>query len=97
MTDSSAASSLSPILLMVGMVAIFYFLLIRPQKKKEKQDREMRSNVEVGDGIISIGGIIGRVISVKDDTILIETGADRTKIRIKNWAIQSVEKLKLDE
>ncbi len=97
MTETSMASSLSPIILMVGMVAIFYFLLIRPQKKKEKKDKEMRSNIEVGDGIISIGGIVGRVISVKDDTILMETGADRTKIRIKNWAIQSVEKLKLDE
>ncbi len=96
MTESTM-STMYPIILMVGMVAIFYFLLIRPQKKKEKKDRDMRDSVEVGDGVVSIGGIIGRVVSIKDDTLLVETGSDRTKIRLHKWAIQTVEKLKMDE
>ncbi len=83
------------------VMAIFlggmYFLMIRPQNKRDKEQREMRSNVEIGDGVTTIGGIIGRVVSIKDETILLETGSDRVKIRLQKWAIQSVEKLKLDE
>ena len=85
------------VVLMVVMVAVFYFLLIRPQRKREKQTAEMRNKIEIGDGITTVGGIIGRVVSVKDETILIETGTDRTKIRIQRWAVQEVEKLELDD
>lgn len=93
---SSAAGGYTSIILMVGMLVIFYFVLIRPQKKREKQEKEMRNSIEIGDGVTTIGGIIGRVVSMKDDTLLIESGSDRTKLRINRWAIQSVEKLKLD-
>lgn len=80
-------------LIMYGAIGlIFYFLLYRPQKKKRQQDEAMRSSVEVGDEVITIGGICGRVVSVKeDDIIVIETGADRTKIKMKNWSISSNE------
>jgi len=93
---SSAAGGYTSIILMVGMLVIFYFVLIRPQKKREKQEKEMRNSIEIGDGVTTIGGIIGRVVSMKDDTLLIESGSDRTKLRINRWAVQSVEKLKLD-
>lgn len=96
-TNVSPYSSYYTIGLLVLMLVVFYFLLIRPQRKKEKQAQEMRNNIEVGDGITTIGGIIGRVVSLKDDTILIETGSDRIKFRLKKWAIQDVEKIKLDE
>jgi len=80
------------ILLTVAMFAFFYFFIIRPQKKREKADAEMRSNLEVGDKITTIGGMIGRVVSIKDDeTLTFETGADRVKIHINRWAVRSVE------
>jgi preprotein translocase subunit YajC len=71
------------------IIVIFYFLLIRPQKKRDKATQEMRSKVEVGDEIVTVGGLIGRVVSLKDDTIVIETGSDRSKVRIARWAIQT--------
>ena len=76
--------SLFPI---IAMVAVFYFLLIRPNKKRAKMDRAMRDNLQIADEVITNGGIIGRVLSVKDDTVLIETGGDRTRIRILRSAI----------
>ena len=82
-----------PIILMVGLL---YFFMIRPQNKKEKQAQEMRNSIEVGDEVTSIGGLVGRVASIKEDTFVLETGADRVKIRMKRWAIQSVEKLNLE-
>ena len=96
-TSSSGLGGYSLIIIMVGMLAVMYFVLIRPQKKKEKQLQELRNSIDVGDGVTTIGGIVGRVISVKDDTVLVETGSDRTKLRFYKWAIQDVEKLKLDE
>ena len=62
--------------------------MIRPQKKREKEVEKMRSSIEVGDEIVTSGGIIGRVVSIREDTIVIETGSDRSKIRIARWAIQ---------
>lgn len=70
------------------MIVVFYFLLIRPQKKKEKEVRKMRSDLQVGDEIVTTGGIIGRVVSLRDDTVVIETGTDRSKIRIARWSVQ---------
>lgn len=70
-----------------------YFFLMRPQQKKKKKEEELRRNVEIGDNIITIGGIVGRVVGVKeDDTLVIETGTDRAKIRVKRWAVGTVEK-----
>ena len=72
------------------VIVIFYFALIRPQKKQRQQEEQMRSNIEIGDEIITIGGLCGRVVSKKeDDTLVIETGAERAKIKIKSWAISS--------
>ena len=73
------------------MIVAFYFILIRPQRKKEKETAKMRDKLEVGDIVTTTGGIIGIVVSIKDDSIVIETGNDRSKIRIKKWAIQSNE------
>jgi len=75
-------------LILLGVV--FYFFLYRPQKKKEKEIKEMRNSVEKGDVISTSGGIVGIVVKVKDDMILIESGADRTKLQIQKWAVHSV-------
>lgn len=75
------------VLPLVAMVAIFYFLIIRPEKKRNKEMQDMLNNLQVADEVITNGGIIGRVISVKEDTVLIETGSDRTKIRVVRSAI----------
>jgi len=74
---------------LIVMVAVFYFLIIRPQKKREKSERELRNSIQAGDEIVTIGGFVGRVLSVKDDTVTFETGADRTKLTVKKWAIQT--------
>ena len=85
------ASTLVSLLPIVLILVVFYFLLIRPQNKREKKMQEMRNAVQIGDEIVTSSGIIGIVINVKDDNIVIETGSDRSKIRIKRWAIQSNE------
>ena len=87
-------AQLLPILL---VVVVMYFILIRPQRKREKETQKMRNNVQVGDEITTSGGIIGRVVSLREDTVVIETGSDRSKIRIKRWAIQSNETLHDDQ
>ena len=92
--DASAnplASSLGTIIMIVAMVAIFYFLLYRPQKKQEKETARMRNSLEVGDEITTIGGIIGAVVSIKEETVTIETGKDRSKIRIHRSAVRSID------
>ena len=73
---------------LVLVFVFFYFFLIRPQRKRDKETQQMRSNIEVGDEIVTIGGIIGTVVSLRDDTIVLETGSDRSKIRIARWAVQ---------
>lgn len=82
-------------IMMVGsivlMFALFYFLMIRPQRKKEKEVAAMRKSIEVGDEITTIGGVVGRVVKIKDELITIETGADRTKIMFMRWAVQAKE------
>ena len=80
---------LSTIVMLVVMVAIFYFLLIRPENKKEKELAKMRSELTVGDEITTIGGILGTICAVKEDSIVIETGADRVRIEFAKWAIST--------
>ncbi len=84
-------SSLGLILMLVVMVVVFYFLGIRPQKKQEKAQNEMRNSLTVGDEITTIGGIIGKIVSIKDETCVIETAHERTKIRILKTAISRVD------
>lgn len=87
----SALEGMLPILLIVGMFVLLYFFMIRPQKKREKEDAAMRDAVQVGDEITTIGGIIGKVISVKGETFVLETTKDKTKIRFLKGAIRSVD------
>lgn len=75
--------------LMVILFVAMYFLMIRPQKKKQKEEQNMRDSIQIGDEITTIGGIMGRVVTVKEEDIVIETGADRIKLRFKRWAIQT--------
>lgn len=75
----------------VLMILIFYFLLIRPQRKRDKAERDMRNSIQVGDEISTIGGFIGKVVSIKDETLVIETSADRTKLKLYRWAIRGKE------
>ena len=86
-----AMSGISTIVMLVAMLAIFYFFMYRPQKKQEKETNEMRNGLTVGDEITTIGGIIGKVISMKEETVMIETGRDGTKIRILRSAIKSID------
>lgn len=96
-TETPAGFNWMNILMLVGIVVIFYFLMIRPQRNKDKKQKEMLGSMDVGDGVTTIGGIVGRIVSMKDDTVLVETGSDRTKLRFQKWAIQTVEKLNLDD
>ena len=79
------------------MLVLLYFMIYRPQKKQEKKDAAMRAALEIGDQVTTIGGIVGRVVAIKDDTFVLETGADRVKIRFIKNAISSVEKLNMDK
>ena len=78
------------------MLVLLYFMIYRPQKKQEKKDAAMRAALEIGDQVVTIGGIVGRVVAIKEDTFVLETGADRVKIRFTKNAISSVEKLNMD-
>ncbi len=89
-SNSANASGGSWILIVyiVIIVAAMYFFMIRPNKKKQKKEEEMRNSIEVGNEIITIGGIFGRIVAVKEDSFVIESGPERAKIRIAKWAIQ---------
>ena len=87
--QGGAGGSSMMIIMIVAMFALMYFTTIRPQKKQQKMEQEIRENTQIGDEITTIGGICGKVVSVKDDTIVIETGSDRVKIKFKKYAIQT--------
>lgn len=86
------AGGISSILILVVFVAFMYFFIMRPQKKQEAETKKMRDSIIVGDEVTTIGGLFGRVCNVRDDTITIENGADRTRIKVARWAIRSIEK-----
>lgn len=88
---SETGSALITVGMLVVVVVVFYFFGIRPQKKQEKEVANMRNNLQVGDEITTIGGIIGKVVSIKDETCVIETSRDCTKIRILKSAISRVD------
>ncbi|MBR2868474.1 MAG: preprotein translocase subunit YajC [Clostridia bacterium] len=77
------------IIMLVAMMGLMYFMMIRPQKKKQKEEQNMRDNIQIGDEITTIGGIMGRVVTVKEDSLIIETGADRNKMKITKWAVSA--------
>ena len=78
-----------PFLFYGVIILAMYFLLIHPQRKKSKEEKKMRENLQVGDEVITIGGIYGRVISLKEDTMVIESKSDHSKITVARWALQS--------
>ena len=84
-----AAGILTTILPFVVLIVVFYFLLIRPENKKKKALSEMRTALAVGDEVTTIGGIVGRVVHIKDDLVTIETSEDRVRIQITRWAIST--------
>lgn len=82
-----AGGGLTTILMLVIMVAIFYFMLIRPENKRKKEAEAMRSSMRVGDEVVTIGGITGKVIHIKDEKFVIETGADQVRMEFQKWAL----------
>ncbi|MBQ7171562.1 MAG: preprotein translocase subunit YajC [Clostridia bacterium] len=77
---------------MLGVVVVvFYLFVMRPQKKQEKEAQDMRNSLQVGDEVTTIGGIIGKIISIKDETFMLETGKDKTRIRFLKSAVRSVD------
>ena len=94
---SVASGSGSMIIMLVLMFAIFYFLIIRPENKKKKKTEEMRSSLSIGDEITTIGGIIGKIVQITEDTITFETGEDRVRIQTKKWAISTTAKMEAEE
>lgn len=90
-TEGNLLSSILPLGMLVLMFVAMYFLTIRPQKKAEKEANEMRNNLEIGDEITTIGGIVGKIVSIKEETCVIETSKNGTKIRILKQAVRNVD------
>ena len=92
-SSNSSAGLWWTIIYMVAIFGIFYLILIRPQSKKRNKEEKMRNSVQIGDNITTIGGIVGRVVGMKENSeiLIIETGTDRAKMKIKKWAIGSVD------
>ena len=91
-TNTAAPSAQNIIFIVIYLVVILgalYLLMIRPQRKKQKEEKQMRENLQVGDEIVTIGGIYGRVISLKEDTLVIESASDHSKLTVARWALQS--------
>lgn len=94
-STSQAAAQQSPgwtqyltLLIPIAFIVLMWLLLIRPQKKKEKKAKDMLKSLTVGDEVVTISGVVGRIVQVKDDGFVIESGVDRTKFRVKRWAVQ---------
>ena len=84
------------LILLAVMFGALYFFMIRPQRRKEKQATELRNSIEIGDEVTTIGGIVGRVVNIKEDTFVLETAGERSRMRFKRWAIQEVGKLSME-
>jgi len=91
LTAAPTTGMASPLVMMVLMLVIFYFMLIRPENKRKKEAEQMRSAVKKGDKIVTIGGIVGVVVDVKENRIVMETGADQVRIEFEKWAISTNE------
>ena len=89
--QSGLSSLFSPILMIVIFGLLMYFMLFRPQKKQEKAVADMRNSLRVGDEISTTGGVLGKIIQIKDDFVVIETGNDKTKLKIAKWSVRAVE------
>lgn len=86
--QANPIASVFPILMLVVMFVAMYFLMIRPQKKKQKEEQKMRDNLQIGDEILTIGGFHFKVVSIKEDSLTVESVSDHTKMKIAKWAIQ---------
>ena len=102
-TDAAAATATAGVGEMLGMIlplvlmfVVFYFLLIRPQKKKDKKVKEMLAALKNGDRVCTIGGIYGTITSIKDDTIELSVGRDNVKLVFARWAIRNVEEVAIE-
>ena len=95
-TAANDGSMMTLVITMVLTLGLMYFMIYRPQKKQQKKDTEMRNALDIVDEVTTIGGIVGRVVAIKEDTFVLETGSDRMKIRFRRSAIASVEKLDLE-
>ena len=89
LTTTAQGGGMTSLIMIVAMIAVFYFLMIRPENKRKKEAEQMRSAVKTGDEIVTIGGIIGTVVSVKDDKFVMETGADQVRIELCKWAVST--------
>ena len=88
-TADTSGGLIGMLLPLVLVIAIFYFMIIRPENKRKKEAEELRSSVKEGDQITTIGGIVGTVVSVKDDKFVIETSADQVRIEFAKWALST--------
>ena len=88
---AAAGGMMSTVVMMVAMLGIMYFMLIRPENKRKKEAEQMRSQLKNGDEVTTIGGIVGKVVNVKDDKFVIETGADQVRIEFAKWALSTNE------
>lgn len=86
--EGSWLTGIYPIVMLVIMVVIFYFFILRPQKKKQKEEEKMRNDLRIGDEILTIGGIYGKVVSLKEDSFVMESLVDKSKLKFARWAIQ---------
>ena len=82
-TAANNGSMMTLVITMVLTLGLMYFMIYRPQKKQQKKDTEMRNALDIGDEVTTIGGIVGRVVAIKEDTFVLETGSDRMKIRFR--------------
>lgn len=89
LTGSLASSGGATIFMIIVMFAVLYFFMIRPENKKKKEAEQMRNALKVGDNITTIGGVIGDIVSVKDDSIIIETSADKVRVEFTKWAVST--------
>lgn len=93
---AGAAGLIASFLPLIMMIVVFYFLVIRPQRKREKENREMLANLAVGDNITTIGGICGKIVAIREDVITVEVGVDKVKLVFERWAVRSVDKITAD-
>lgn len=89
---SSSTGNWTSLIMLVVIMVIFYFMIMRPEKKKQKQQEQMRSELSVGDEIVTIGGLVGKIVSVSEENIVIETSEDRVRIELTKWAVSSTNK-----
>lgn len=92
-TSSEAAqqgglAAMLPLLMLVGMFVLMYFIMIRPNKKRQKAEEKMRNTLAIGDEIVTISGVFCKIVALKDDSLIVESGPDRNKMRIARWAVQ---------